>query len=64
MCQVVGVMGGERGAGAPRILSPAPGWECAVGVGTPGSYFWFGDWLAGVMLRCREDGNSCGVSQP
>lgn len=43
---MVGVMGGGGGKGEPGLLDPlprAPGWECAVGVGTPGSYFWFGD---------------------
>lgn len=60
---MVGVTdGGKKGSRGSWILFPAPGWECAVGVGSPGSYFWFGD--PGVTVRCREGGNSILVSHP
>lgn len=61
---MVGVMVGGKGSQGFWIFFPTPGWECAVGVGTPGSYFWFGDQLPGMTVCCREDGNSCGVSHP
>ena len=59
---MVGVMGGRKGSQGSWILFP--GWECAVGVGIPASYFWFGDRLPSVTVCCREDDNSCGVSHP